>query len=156
MTKAIDEKIRSMDYNECQTKIKTIDAQESLDGGVIVLVTGYLIGKDFVKKDFTQTFFLATQDNDNSYYVLNDIFRYVEDNDLQQQEQEFTQEVDALDYTEHDYFLRPVDQEEHNLQQTPAPSEEGYIERQDVHMLFDGRNDDDERAERGYPVTADS
>ncbi|KAK8948771.1 hypothetical protein KSP39_PZI005436 [Platanthera zijinensis] len=123
---AIDEKIRSMDYNECQTKIKTVDAQESLDGGVIVLVTGYLIGKDFVKKDFTQTFFLATQDNDNSYYVLNDIFRYVEDTDLQQQEQEFTHEVDALDYTEHD-------QEEHNLQQTAAPSEEDEIYNPSEH-----------------------
>lgn len=117
---AIDEKIRSMDYNECQTKIKTIDAQESLDGGVIVLVTGYLIGKDFMKKDFTQTFFLATQDNDNSYYVLNDIFRYVEDTDLQQQ-QEFTDEVDALDSEEHDSL---PSQEEHILQQTATPSEE--------------------------------
>ncbi|KAG9440544.1 hypothetical protein H6P81_020709 [Aristolochia fimbriata] len=74
---AIDEKIRSLDYSESRAEIKTVDAQESLNGGVLVLVTGYLTGKDNVKKNFTQSFFLAPQDK--GYFVLNDIFQYVED-----------------------------------------------------------------------------
>ncbi|XP_068665167.1 nuclear transport factor 2-like isoform X2 [Aristolochia californica] len=74
---AIDEKIRSLDYSESRAEIKTVDAQESLNGGVLVLVTGYLTGKDNVKRNFTQSFFLAPQDK--GYFVLNDIFRYVED-----------------------------------------------------------------------------
>lgn len=78
--KAINEKILSVDYSEFRAVIKTVDAQESLDGGVIVLVTGYLTGNDNVKKNFTQTFFLATQDK--GYYVLNDVFRYVDDDTL--------------------------------------------------------------------------
>lgn len=70
-----------MGYNEFTAEIKTVDAQDSLNGGVIVLVTGYLTGKDLVKKDFTQSFFLAPQDK--GYFVLNDIFRYVDGDDHQ-------------------------------------------------------------------------
>ena len=81
MIQAINEKILAMDYSEFRAEIKTVDAQESLNGGVIVLVTGYLTGKDLVKKDFTQSFFLAPQDK--GYFVLNDIFRYVDEGDHQ-------------------------------------------------------------------------
>ena len=68
-----------MDYGEYRAEIKTVDSQDSLNGGVLVLVTGYLTGKDNVKRDFTQSFFLATQDK--GYFVLNDIFRYVDEAD---------------------------------------------------------------------------
>lgn len=45
--------------------------------GVHVLVTGYLTGKDNVVRDFTQSFFLAPQER-GGYYVLNDMFRYLD------------------------------------------------------------------------------
>ncbi|XP_068655244.1 nuclear transport factor 2-like [Aristolochia californica] len=77
---AIDEKIRSLDYSESRAEIKTVDAQESFNGGVLVLVTGCLTGKDKVKRNFTESFFLAPQDK--GYFVLNDIFRYVDDVEL--------------------------------------------------------------------------
>lgn len=67
-----------MDYGEFRSEIKTVDAQDSLNGGVLVLVTGHLISKDNAKRTFTQSFFLAPQDK-GGYYVLNDIFRYVEE-----------------------------------------------------------------------------
>ncbi|KAH0466573.1 hypothetical protein IEQ34_003811 [Dendrobium chrysotoxum] len=123
----IDEKILSMNYSEYLAQIKTVDAQESLDGGVIVLVTGYLIGKDNVKRGFTQTFFLATQDK--GYYVSNDIFRYVEDAD-QQEEEEEEEEEQGLTYdagaqnTEHDSV---PSQEETVLEQTAARPEEDVV-----------------------------
>ncbi|TQD76231.1 hypothetical protein C1H46_038258 [Malus baccata] len=66
-----------LDYGELSANIITVDAQESYNGGVFVLVTGYLTGKDLVRKKFTQSFFLAPQDV--GYFVLNDVFRYVED-----------------------------------------------------------------------------
>ncbi|KAJ6807950.1 ras GTPase-activating protein-binding protein 1-like [Iris pallida] len=78
---AINQKILAMNYSEFRAEIKTVDAQDSLSGGVIVLVTGYLTGKDEVKRDFTQSFFLAPQDK--GYFVLNDIFRYTEKADHQ-------------------------------------------------------------------------
>ena len=43
----------------------------------MVLVTGCLTGKDNMRRKFVQTFFLAPQDT--GYYVLNDVFRYVEE-----------------------------------------------------------------------------
>jgi hypothetical protein len=42
-----------------------------------VLVTGCLTGKDNLRRKFAQSFFLAPQDN--GFFVLNDVFRYVED-----------------------------------------------------------------------------
>lgn len=53
-----------------------MDAQESFNAGVTVLVTGYLTGKDNSIRNFTQSFFLAPQEK--GYYVLNDMFRYIE------------------------------------------------------------------------------
>ncbi|XP_059640390.1 nuclear transport factor 2-like isoform X2 [Cornus florida] len=74
---AINDMILSLDYKNCKAEIKTADAQESYEGGVIVLVTGCLTGKDNIKRKFTQTFFLAPQEK--GYFVLNDVFRYVEE-----------------------------------------------------------------------------
>lgn len=68
-----------MNYEDYTAEIKTADAQESYENGVIVLVTGCLTGNDNVRKKFTQTFFLAPQDK--GYYVLNDVFRYVEESE---------------------------------------------------------------------------
>ncbi|GMQ10952.1 hypothetical protein CsSME_00053755 [Camellia sinensis var. sinensis] len=76
---AINDKILSLDYGNYKAEIKTADAQESYKEGVIVLVTGCLTGKDNVRKKFTQTFFLAPQEK--GYFVLNDVFRYVEESE---------------------------------------------------------------------------
>ena len=54
-----------------------MDAKNSFNGGFLILVTGYLTGKDSLRCKFTQTFFLAPQDK--GYFVLNDAFRYVDD-----------------------------------------------------------------------------
>ncbi|KAL2239678.1 UNVERIFIED_CONTAM: Nuclear transport factor 2 [Sesamum indicum] len=73
---AINEKIVSLNYGDFRAEIKSVDAQESFNGGVHVLVTGYLTGKDNTVRNFTQAFFLAPQDR--GYFVLNDMFRYVD------------------------------------------------------------------------------
>ncbi|KAK4426250.1 Nuclear transport factor 2 [Sesamum alatum] len=77
--KSINDKICSLDYKNYKAEIKTADAQDSFKEGVIVLVTGCLTGKDNLKRKFAQTFFLAPQDK--GYYVLNDVFRYVEESE---------------------------------------------------------------------------
>lgn len=75
--KAINEKIISLNCN-LMPEINKIDAQASFGGGVTVLVTGNMTSQDgTIKKFFTQSFFLAPQDN--GYFVLNDMFRYVDD-----------------------------------------------------------------------------
>ncbi|OIT05820.1 hypothetical protein A4A49_10752 [Nicotiana attenuata] len=77
--KSINDMICSLDYKNYKAEIKTADAQQSYKDGVIVLVTGSLTGKDNMRRQFTQTYFLAPQDK--GYYILNDVLRYVEGND---------------------------------------------------------------------------
>lgn len=79
LEQAINDKIIDFNYEDYAAEIKTADAQESHEKGVIVLVTGCLTGKDNLRRKFTQTFFLAPQDK--GYFVLNDVFRYVEENE---------------------------------------------------------------------------
>lgn len=74
---AINEKIISLNYDDYRAEIRSVDAQDSFEGGVHVLVTGYLTRKDSTVQNFAQTFFLAPQDV--GYFVLNDMLRYVED-----------------------------------------------------------------------------
>lgn len=76
---SINDKICSLNYKNYKAEIKTADAQDSYENGVIVLVTGCLTGKDNLRRKFTQTFFLAPQDK--GFYVLNDVFRYLEENE---------------------------------------------------------------------------
>lgn len=80
LKQAINEKILSMEYHNCHyLQILTVDSQFSLANGVIVLVTGNIVGNDKVRRKFTQTFFLAPQEK-GGYFVLNDIFKFVDDN----------------------------------------------------------------------------
>lgn len=76
-----------------------MDAQDSYSGGVIVLVTGYLTGKDNLRLKFTQSFFLAPQDT--GYFVLNDVFRYVDDAVHQNGNQALVNDVEVLLTAEH-------------------------------------------------------
>ncbi|KAG5252305.1 G3BP protein [Salix suchowensis] len=65
-------------------EIKTINSLESWNGGVMVMVTGSVKTKDFVnRRKFVQTFFLAPQEK--GYFVLNDIFHFVDDGVVHQQ-----------------------------------------------------------------------
>ncbi|XP_024009719.1 putative G3BP-like protein isoform X2 [Eutrema salsugineum] len=74
---AIDRKIMELGDGVIGAEIATVDTQESYGGGFLVLVTGYLTGKDGVRRTFTQTFFLAPQET--GYFVLNDMFRYIDE-----------------------------------------------------------------------------
>jgi hypothetical protein len=69
----IKEQLVSADFADCLIEIETVDAQPSHVDGVLILVAGYFT-TDAVKQKFTQSFFLAPQEN-RGYYVLNDMFR---------------------------------------------------------------------------------
>lgn len=66
-----------LDYSDFKAEIKTVDSQDSHEGGVIVMVTGSLSSKTSGKRNFVQTFFLAPQEK--GYFVLNDVFRYLDE-----------------------------------------------------------------------------
>ncbi|VVA91234.1 unnamed protein product [Arabis nemorensis] len=75
--KAVDEQIMSFDYENSKIQILTADSQASYKNGVLTLVTGLLTVKDGERMRFSQSFFLVPQNG--SYFVLNDVFRYVSD-----------------------------------------------------------------------------
>lgn len=77
----IHDKVMSSDYSEFKAEIKTVDSQDSLTGGVLVLVSGSLSTKSNGKRNFVQSFFLAPQEK--GYFVLNDIFRYLDEESQQ-------------------------------------------------------------------------
>ncbi|XP_020225039.1 putative G3BP-like protein isoform X1 [Cajanus cajan] len=87
----INNKILSLGYGELSAEIISVDAQESYGGGVLVLVTGFMIGKENIKQKFTQCFFLAPQEK--GYFVLNDVFRYVDENGIQESAHEIAAPV---------------------------------------------------------------
>ncbi|KAL8545043.1 hypothetical protein ACS0TY_005301 [Phlomoides rotata] len=72
----INEEIMSSEYRHCLVEVKTTNSQITVDGGIIVVVTGCLSGTDNVKKNFSQTFFLAKQEK--GFYILNDILRFLD------------------------------------------------------------------------------
>lgn len=75
----INETLTGLHEKDITTDIFSVDSQYSLDGGVIVQVTGALRESGGTKRSFVQTFFLAVQEK--GFYVLNDIFRYLLPND---------------------------------------------------------------------------
>ncbi|KAM7496242.1 hypothetical protein LguiA_020656 [Lonicera macranthoides] len=117
---AINSKIVSLNYGEFRAEIKSVDAQESLNSGVHVLVTGFLTGKDNVTRNFAQSFFLAPQER-GGYFVLNDIFRYVENANSHDENKDPASDVEAIRTPEQE--SSPI-QENHITEQTTVLAEE--------------------------------
>ncbi|TKY89383.1 hypothetical protein EX895_001914 [Sporisorium graminicola] len=85
----IHDKITSLNFQDAKVFVSNVDTQSSASGGILVQVLGELSNNGGAWKKFAQTFFLAEQPN--GYYVLNDIFRYLKD------EEEIEAEAEALD-----------------------------------------------------------
>ncbi|XVF72077.1 hypothetical protein PTKIN_Ptkin12aG0092600 [Pterospermum kingtungense] len=68
--------VTSLNFTAIQ--IKTINSLDSWNGSLLVMVSGSVKIKDFNgRRKFVQTFFLAPQDK--GYFVLNDIFQFIDD-----------------------------------------------------------------------------
>lgn len=88
--------IISLNFNEIE--VKTANSLESLDGRVLVMVTGLVQVKDFIcRRKFVESFFLAPQEK--GYFVLNDIFLLLEE------EQVLPHSVATLSHDDYDTNL---------------------------------------------------
>ncbi|OJJ44870.1 hypothetical protein ASPZODRAFT_639346 [Penicilliopsis zonata CBS 506.65] len=74
--KAINERIKQLEFQDCKVRVLNVDSQASFDN-ILVSVIGEISNKSEPSRKFVQTFVLAEQPN--GYYVLNDIFRYLVD-----------------------------------------------------------------------------
>ncbi|CAK7349394.1 unnamed protein product [Dovyalis caffra] len=138
---AINEKILSLGYGQVRAEIVTVDSQESYNGGVLVLVTGYLNGNDNLRQKFTQSFFLAPQDK--GYFVLNDVFRYVDDTRPQNGNQEPADNFEASLASDQD----APNQENHISEPIVALSEEVAGEVYNPSEIEDGSVEEEEEEE---------
>ncbi|PWN49177.1 hypothetical protein IE53DRAFT_160190 [Violaceomyces palustris] len=85
----IHDKISSLGFQDAKVFVSNVDSQSSASGGIIIQVLGEMSNKGGPWRKFAQTFFLAEQPN--GYYVLNDIFRYLKEDD------EIEEEAEAVD-----------------------------------------------------------
>lgn len=74
----------SLGFNDCKVFVSSVDSQSSANGGIVIQVLGEMSNKDGPWRKFAQTFFLAEQPN--GYFVLNDIFRYLKEEEETEQE----------------------------------------------------------------------
>ncbi|KAI0806164.1 hypothetical protein BC629DRAFT_1485709 [Irpex lacteus] len=73
----IHSRITEIGFQDCKVFIHSVDAQSSAQGGIIIQVIGEMSNKGEPWRKFVQTFFLAEQPN--GYFVLNDIFRFLKE-----------------------------------------------------------------------------
>ncbi|EKD20871.1 uncharacterized protein L3040_000973 [Drepanopeziza brunnea f. sp. 'multigermtubi'] len=73
---AIQERIKDLDFQDCKVRVSNVDSQASHDN-IVIQVIGETSNKSAELKKFVQTFVLAQQPT--GYFVLNDIFRYIND-----------------------------------------------------------------------------
>ena len=90
--KAINERIRELDIQDCKVRVSNVDSQESFKN-IVVQVIGEMSNRAAPHRKFVQTFVLAEQPN--GYFVLNDIFRYINEDEEEEIEKEGTPEHDA-------------------------------------------------------------
>ncbi|KAF2141999.1 uncharacterized protein K452DRAFT_308407 [Aplosporella prunicola CBS 121167] len=90
--KAINDRIKELDFENTKVRITNVDSQGS-DSNIVIQVIGEISNKAQPHRKFVQTFVLAAQTN--GYFVLNDIFRYIqEEEDIA--EEELAQEPAAV------------------------------------------------------------
>ncbi|ORY95553.1 hypothetical protein BCR43DRAFT_493168 [Syncephalastrum racemosum] len=86
---AIQKRIEELGFEDCKVIVTQVDSQISVNNGILVQVLGEMCNNGGPLRHFSQTFFLATQET--GFYVLNDIFRFLKDEDGIQLEEETDQ-----------------------------------------------------------------
>ncbi|MCJ1394945.1 hypothetical protein MMC18_007826 [Xylographa bjoerkii] len=82
--RAINERIKELDIQDCKVRVSNVDSQESFKN-IVVQVIGEMSNKAAPHRKFVQTFVLAEQPN--GYFVLNDIFRYIAEEEDEETEE---------------------------------------------------------------------
>lgn len=82
---SIQERIKSLDFQDTRVRITNVDTQASFDN-IVIQVIGESVHKSATEpKKFVQTFVLAPQNT--GYWVVNDILRYMLEDDEEEEEE---------------------------------------------------------------------
>lgn len=110
--RAINDRIKELEFQDTKVRVTNVDSQAS-DLNIVIQVIGEISNKSQPHRKFVQTFILATQTN--GYFVLNDIFRYLID-----EEDEPEQESASAPQEE----IQQVPAAESGVQEPPSTMEE--------------------------------
>ncbi|MCJ1478461.1 hypothetical protein MMC13_007141 [Lambiella insularis] len=124
--RAINERIKELDIQDCKVRVSNVDSQESFKN-IVVQVIGEMSNKAAPHRKFVQTFVLAEQPN--GYFVLNDIFRYINEDEEEDEEEEQVQSAAAPEPEDH----VPVGIE--TEAKTLTSSEDPLAQEQDAELL---------------------
>ncbi|KAM0514030.1 hypothetical protein ACHAPE_007120 [Trichoderma viride] len=91
---AIQERIKQLDFQDCKVRVSNVDSQASFDN-IVIQVIGEISNKSGEPKKFVQTFVLAQQPS--GYFVLNDMLRYINEDEEEQVVAEAEQEAPAAE-----------------------------------------------------------
>lgn len=106
----INDRVNEIGFDNCKVFVHSLDSQSSANGGILVQVVGEMSNRNNPWRKFAQTFFLAQQQS--GYFVLNDIFRFLRDDD----------EVDEDLNNDQNVEVNGVDQSQPKVE-TPNPIE---------------------------------
>ena len=119
--KAINERIKELDIQDCKVRVSNVDSQESFKN-IVVQVIGEMSNKAEPHRKFVQTFVLAEQPN--GYFVLNDIFRYITEEEDEETEDHADPESEL-----------PVPAEPEREPKTLTSSEDVAVQEQDAEIV---------------------
>ncbi|XP_067850668.1 ras GTPase-activating protein-binding protein 2 isoform X2 [Heptranchias perlo] len=122
----IHKKVMSLQFSDCHTKIRHVDAHATLSDGVVVQVMGELSNSGQPMRKFMQTFVLAPEGSvPNKFYVHNDIFRY--------QDEVFDSDAELEEESEEE-----VEEEAEERQASPEPVQENANTYYESHAVSNG------------------
>ncbi|XP_026056111.1 ras GTPase-activating protein-binding protein 2-like isoform X1 [Carassius auratus] len=136
----IHKKVMSLQFSECHTKIRHVDAHATLGDGVVVQVMGELSNSGRPMRRFMQTFVLAPEGSAlNKFYVHNDIFCYEEEvfGDSEAELGESEEEEDEEEQVETPASPDPaLDRPSSSIYyEPPAPISNGFEEQQEEEAV---------------------
>ncbi|QDS72023.1 hypothetical protein FKW77_002101 [Venturia effusa] len=124
--KAIQDRIESLDFQDCKVRVTNVDSQAS-DENIVIQVIGEMSNNSKPHRKFVQTFVLAGQTN--GYFVLNDIFRYIRDDE---EEEEVVQEASEQETEAHSPHQEPVPAANDSALKSPNETQETVAHEPDV------------------------
>ncbi|KAI9806252.1 MAG: hypothetical protein M1825_006367 [Sarcosagium campestre] len=89
---SIMERIKELDFQNCKVCLSNVDFQSSFNN-IVIQVIGEMSNKSAPHRKFVQTFVLAEQPN--GYFVLNDIFRYLNEEEEDEAEPQDVRDNEA-------------------------------------------------------------
>ena len=115
----IKAKIESLKFNNCKVRVTNVDSMASINDSIFVQVLGQMTNNGEPNRRYSQSFFLAQQPG--GYYVLNDILRYLKEDD--EDELYLEDEAPAEGETLADAVVEPIKEAAESVKEAVVPDE---------------------------------